>query len=78
MNMNSEKKCKIHISLTKEIHHKMRMKAASEAITIQSFVEELISKAVHDEKLEIERINVERIHQEVEDLICTAIQNVRL
>jgi predicted HicB family RNase H-like nuclease len=49
---NSKIKKKIHIDLSERIHQKLRVKAALENISIQKFVESLISQAVEDVEIE--------------------------
>jgi hypothetical protein len=48
--MKSTKR-KIHIDLTEEIHKKLRVKTALQDLSIQRFVEDLISAAVVDVKV---------------------------
>ena len=49
-----KKKRKIHIDLSEEVHQKLRVKTAIEDISIQKFVETLITKAV--EGVEVEKL----------------------
>lgn len=49
--MKSTKR-KIHIDLTEEIHKKLRVKTALQDLSIQRFVEDLISAAVMDVKVD--------------------------
>lgn len=46
-------KRKIHIDLTEEIHKKLRVKTALQDLSIQRFVEDLISAAVVDVKVDM-------------------------
>ena len=49
-----KKKRKIHIDLSEEIHQKLRVKTALEDVSIQKFVEGLITKAVG--RVEVEKL----------------------
>jgi len=44
---------KIHINLPEEVHQKLRVKCALEDMTIQEFVEKLISESVDDIKVSL-------------------------
>ena len=45
---------RIHVNLPEEVHQKLRVKCALEDVTIQEFVERLISERVKDIKVSLE------------------------
>lgn len=45
---SKNRKRKIHIELTEEIHQKLRVKAALHDLSLQAYVEELIANSVQD------------------------------
>lgn len=45
-------KKKIHVDLTEKTHQKLRVKTALENISIQKFVEAMITQAVEDVEIE--------------------------
>ncbi len=52
----SEKKKKIHVDLPEEIHQKLRVNVALKDVSIQKFVEKLITDAV--KKVKIDKIEL--------------------
>lgn len=54
------KKRKIHVDLPEDVHQRLRVKAAIEDLSMQAFVEKVITDAVHDVVLPVKAKNTKK------------------